>query len=475
MSAAGGADLHALGAQEALALFRARALSPVELMEAVLARAAAVEPTVNALPFTHAEHALAQARAAEARYARGGDGTRPLDGLPVAVKEEAPIEGLPNTYGSLVHRDAVATETAPFVQRILDAGGIVHAQTATPEYSCSATTHTRLWGVTRNPWDPGRAVGGSSGGSAAALASGTAPLATGSDIGGSIRIPSAYCGTVGFKPPPGRVPEMAPFNRDYYCHEGPMARSVADVTLLQNVISGPHHADVASLRPKLWIPQEPPSVAGWKVAVCVTLGDYDVDPAWAANTLAVADALRAAGADVREVELPWSAEQIGHAALCHLGTTMGAATGALLAEHRDELNDYTIALAEAGLALPREALLEGMAIEGALYPPLGLLLEEHRALICPTMAVAPWPAGESIPLDRMTREAMTLPFNMFSNCPVMAVPSGRDGDGLPTGVQVVAPTFDDAAAFAVAAAIERERPWPLLAPAPARHGEETPA
>jgi len=457
---------HALGAEEALALFRARALSPVELMEDVLARADAVEPTVNALPFVHAERALEQARAAEARYARGGDRARPLDGLPVAVKEEAPIEGLPNTYGSLVHRDAVATETAPFVRRILAAGGIVHAQTATPELSCAATTHSRLWGVTRNPWDATRAVGGSSGGSAAALASGTAPLATGSDIGGSIRIPSAYCGTVGFKPPPGRVPEMPPFNRDYYCHEGPMARSVADVALLQNVISGPHHADVASLRPKLWVSGTRPGVAGWRIAVCVTLGDYEVDADWAANALAVADALRAAGADVREVELPWSAERIGHAALCHLGTTMGAATGALLDEHRDQLNDYTIALAETGRALGREALLEGMAIEGALYPALGRLLEDHRALICPTMAVGPWEAGMSVPLHRMTREAMTLPFNMFSNCPVIAMPSGHDRHGRPTGVQVVGPTFDDLSVFVVAATIERERPWPRLAPEP---------
>lgn len=461
-------ELHALGAREALALFRARALSPVELLDAVLARAEAVEPVVNALPFLHPERALAAARASEARYARpSGAAIRPLDGLPVAVKEEAPIAGLPNTYGSLVHADVVADSTAPFAERLLAAGAVVHAQTATPEYSCTGATHSRLWGVTRNPWAPGRSVGGSSGGSAAALASGTAPLATGSDIGGSIRIPSAYCGTVGFKPPPGRVPELAPYNRDYYCHEGPMGRSVGDVALLQNVMSGPHHSDVASLRPKLWVPEEPEGIAGWRIAVCVTLGDYDVDPDWAANCRAVAGALRAAGADVREVELPWTAAQIAHAALCHLGTTLGGAAGALLDEHRERLNDYTIALAELGRALPREALMEGMAIEGALYPALGRLLERHRALICPTMAVGPHAAGESLALDALSGDAMTLPFNMFSNCPVMAVPSGFDRDGLPTGVQVVGPTFDDVSVFAVAAAIERERPWPRLAPEPA--------
>jgi Asp-tRNA(Asn)/Glu-tRNA(Gln) amidotransferase A subunit family amidase len=146
----------------------------------------------------------------------------------VAVKEEAEIAGQRNTLGSLPLRDAVAEETAAFVQRILDAGGIVHARTTTPEFSCAPVTWSRLWGVTRNPWHTGYSPGGSSGGSAAALAAGTATLATGSDIGGSIRIPVSFCGVVGYKPPYDRVPEMAIFNLDHYCHEGPLARTVTD-------------------------------------------------------------------------------------------------------------------------------------------------------------------------------------------------------------------------------------------------------
>jgi aspartyl-tRNA(Asn)/glutamyl-tRNA(Gln) amidotransferase subunit A len=458
-------DLLELDAVEALTRFRTRELSPVELMEAVLARGDAVESTVNALPFRYAEQALARAREAETRYAAGRP-AGPLDGLAIAVKEEAPIEGLPNTFGSLTSADNIATETAPFVQRIIDAGGIVHAQSATPEFSCAPVTHSRLWGVTRNPWDPSAAAGGSSGGSAAALAAGSTTLATGSDIGGSIRVPSAFCGVAGFKPPPGRVPEVAPFNRDYYCHEGPMARSVADLRLLQNVISGPHFSDVASLRPKLEIPPLDGDVRGWPIAVCVRLGDYDVHPEIAANTLAVGDALRAAGADVIEVELDWTTEQIGHAAMCHLSAIFGASVGILLEEHRDELTDYALDFALRAAALPPTALLEGMTIEGALYPQLGRLLDEHRILVCPTVAVPPWEAGVTIGVEQLVTEMMTLPFSMFSTCPVVALPSGRTAAGLPTGVQVVAPTFDDVAAFQAAAAIERERPWPKLAPQP---------
>ncbi len=251
-----GSELCYLPATEALRLFRGRQLSPVELTEAMIARADAAEPGINAFAETFYEQALDQAKAAEARYAGTGEPPRPLEGLLVAVKEEAPIAGQRNTLGSLPLRDMVAPQTAAFVQRILDAGGIVHARTTTPEFSCAPVTWTKLWGVTRNPWHREYSPGGSSGGSAASLAAGTTTLATGSDIGGSIRIPASFCGVVGFKPPYGRVPEVEIFNLDHYCHEGPMARTVADCALLENVIAGPHPSDVASLRPKLEIPAE---------------------------------------------------------------------------------------------------------------------------------------------------------------------------------------------------------------------------
>ncbi len=335
-------DLHYLSAAEALRLFRARELSPVELVGAVIKRAEAVEPVINAFAETFYEQALDQARAAEARYAgSGGVPALPLDGLPVAVKEEAEIAGQRNTLGSLPPRDAVAEETTAFVQRILDAGGIVHARTTTPEFSCAPVTWSRLWGVTRNPWHTGYSPGGSSGGSAAALAAGTATLATGSDIGGSIRIPASFCGVVGFKPPYGRVPEMAVFNLDHYCHEGPLARTVSDCALLENVIAGPHPSDVASIRPKLEIPAELAPIAGMRIAFSADLGCYEVDADVVANSRAAADRLRAAGAVVEEVGLPWDLETIKRAGRIHFGMIFGPSIREVYAEHADELTSYT--------------------------------------------------------------------------------------------------------------------------------------
>lgn len=460
-----------LSATEALRAFRDASLSPVELMVSVIARAESVEPAVKAFAETRFDEALESARLAEERYASGGR-IRPLEGLPVALKEETALEGWGNTNGSLAFRDRVAAETAPVAERILRAGGIVHATTTTPELSCTIVTHSRLWGVTRNPWNPTLGVGGSSGGSAASLAAGTSALAGGSDIGGSIRLPAGACGVVGFKPPHGRVPVEAPYNLDRYCHDGPLARTVADAALFENVLAGPHPADITTLRPKVRVPTDPEGIAGWKIALSVDLGTYVVDDEVATNTRAVGDALRAAGAIVEEIELPWRLDELAAAARAHYGAVFAAEIAAIVAEHRDLLCDYTMAWAEEAELVARVpgAFLRGLETEAATYVPLSELFETYRALVCPTWAVPGLPAGDSWlgrsdrlgvgPYDRQYEASMTMPFNMLSACPVLAVPSGVASNGSPTGVQVVARTYDDAAAFRVGAAIERERPWP---------------
>ena len=173
-------DLHYLSATDALKLFRSKELSPVELMTAIIERAEAVEPVVNALCHTFFDEALEQARQSEARYARGGEDARPLDGISLAVKEHEPIAGQPWTQASLLYREEIATETSCFVQRAIDAGAIVHARATGPEFGAAVLTRSKIWGPTRNPWNPMYDVGGSSGGSGAALAAGTATLATGS-------------------------------------------------------------------------------------------------------------------------------------------------------------------------------------------------------------------------------------------------------------------------------------------------------
>jgi Asp-tRNA(Asn)/Glu-tRNA(Gln) amidotransferase A subunit family amidase len=461
-------DLHYLPASEALDRFRTRELSPVELVQAVIDQAEAVEPTINAFAQTFYDEALAQAREAERRYAGEGAAPRPLEGIPVAVKEEAPVAGHLNTFGSLPLRDAVADHTAAFVQRILDAGGIVHARTTTPEFSCAPFTWTRLWGVTRNPWHTDYSPGGSSGGSAAALAAGSTTLATGSDIGGSIRIPSSFCGVVGFKPPYGRVPETEIFNLDHYCHEGPLARTIEDCVLLENTIAGPDPSDVASLRPKLELPWPPEPVEGLRIALSVDLGCYRVDEDVAANTVAAAERLREAGAVVEEVTLPWDLATINRAVRIHFGMIFGASLGSLAEERAAELCSYTRRFVEESAAIRKEELVEGLQLEGSVYAPLGELLERYDALLCPTFAIpafpAEWDTDQPIAVgDQRTEDwldvMMTVPFNIASRCPVLSVPSGRSREGIPTGLSIVGRTYDDVMPFRIGRALEQAQPW----------------
>jgi len=463
-----------LTAVDALAAMRAKELSPVELLASVVARADAVEPTVNAFTERMTDRAEEAARDSAERYARGDD-VRPLEGLPVSIKEEMPVEGWRMRYGSLAV-DEVADHTAPVPERVFAAGAVVHARTTTPEFSCAGYTHSKLWGVTRNPWNPEVAVGGSSGGSGASLASGTSTLATGSDIGGSLRIPASINGVVAFKAPHGRVPTYPPFNLDRYCHDGAMARTVADAALFHNVLAGPHPEDMTSIRPKLEIPSDLEGIEGMRIGVSIDLGSWDVDDEVASNTREAAAALGSAGATVEEVELPWTLERIMSAARRHFASIFGAYIAEVCDAAPDQVNDYSIAWADDVRSLMDEpgAVLHGLEVEGELWAPLGHLFETYDALVCPTWAVTGIPAGDSYigqlfedggPNDRQFTCYMTTPFNLFSACPVLAVPSGvAPSNGVPTGVQIVGRTFDDVTAFRVGAALERTRPWTGLAP-----------
>lgn len=461
-------DLAYLSATEALELFKARELSPVELMTAVVERAEAVEPQVNALSERLFDEALEQAAQAEHAYLHGTP--RPLEGLPVAAKDEQPIAGRRASDGSLALADHVADTTHPILERIVAAGGIIHARTTTPEFCCAAFTHSRLWGLTRNPWNLAYSPGGSSGGSGAALASGTATLATGSDIGGSIRLPASATGTVGYKPPYGRVPAMPPYNLDHYCHDGPMARTVADCALLENVIVGPDPRDVVSLRPAVRIPEQLGDVRGLRIAYAPNLGDWEIEPDVAANTRAVADALASAGAIVEEVEPGLSRTTVMRAALIHFGGIFGPMVARVAAEQGDLLTPYALAFAKDSHAVfERDGLLAGLELEAQIYEVIGGLLDRYDALICPTSGTAALPAGEDfverklsingVELEQYLEYALTPVFNIASRCPVLNVPSGLSSAGVPTGVQIVGRTYDDATVFRIGSAVERVRPW----------------
>jgi len=460
-------DLTWMSATKALELFKARKLSPVEMMDAVIARAKAVQPSLNPFSNLHFDEARGKAKAAEARYSKG-EATGALEGLPLAVKEEATITGLPATSGSLPLKDNIADETLAIVERCFDAGAIMHVRTTTPEFSSAVITHSKLWGVTRNPWNPDYTPGGSSGGTASAIAAGVAPIGTGSDIGGSIRVPASTCGLVGFKPPYGRNPEGRIFNLDHFAVEGPLARSIEDCVLLQNVMAGPHPRDIASLRPKLTLPTSFKSVKGVKIALSMDLGFIRVSDEVRKNTMDAVAKLRDAGAIVEEVDLGWT-PAVKTAAFGHLGHTMGAGLEPMLRRHRHELTTYVAALTDSARNSTGQDFLEAQRMVGVMYDTLGPLLQRYEALICPTTAIPAVAADhcpvtghveiDGVAVDPGFDWVMTWPFNLMGHCPVLSVPSGKGRNGVPTGLQIVASPYEDEKVFRVGAAIQNADPW----------------
>lgn len=461
-------EINYLTATQAISAFAGKQISPVELMQACITRAEAVQPALNCFTQTYYEPALDAAKKAEARFQNGT--ARKLGGLPLAVKEEYRLKGTLRTSSSLLFSDRVDDETDIYIQRLLDEGAIPIAKTTTPEFCIEGTTHSRLWGVTRNPWNPDFTPGGSSGGTGVALATGAAVLGTGSDIGGSIRIPASACGVIGYKPPYGRNPEIEVYNLDYYSHSGPMARSVADCALMQNITSGQHHSDIASLREKITLNLEgPKDLRGWRVAYSIDFGFYEIDDAVRENTLAALDLLRQLGAHVEEVNLGWTKDQV-RASDDHLFHLAGASVARLLPEHRDQLCDYSIAFAEASQKTTAEDFLRADETAVAMYRSFGKMMQNYDIFVCPTLSVPAPPATSSQVNNRVILNGaeakmhpyeweMTLLFNMLSRCPVINAPSGFAPNGVPTGIQIVGRPYWDETVFDIAMTYEQANNW----------------
>jgi amidase len=436
-----------LSACEQLARFREHSLSPVETMHAAIARSEAMQPSINAFARWFPERAVDAARDAETRYRNGS--ARPLEGLALAVKDLHPIAGEITTHGSLVFRDNRDEVTLTVVQRLIDAGAIVLARTTSPEFGLATVTHSRLYGVTRNPWNLAYTCGGSSGGAGAALAAGMVALADGSDYGGSIRIPASCCGVVGYKPPRGRNPGDS---FDACSHFGPLARTVRDAIAMQNVMSGPSPSDPSSLRERVVLTDEH-DIRGWHVAYSIDLGHKLVDPDVEAATRRTIDRLRDLGCSVEEVGLPWD-DRIREAFEAHHAASDASASWMLLPSQRELLTDYAIDAIEHGLHVTGRAVFDANEVRAEMWRSLGPIFERARLFLCPTTAV-PAVAADHSPLDDARGWVMTYPFNMLSTLPVLAVPSGRACTNVPTGVQLVGRPFDDASVFRAGLALER--------------------
>jgi len=465
-------DLCYTPATELQRLYRSGELSPLDVVRNSLARIDEVNPQLNCFCFTYPEEALAAARTAEQRFASGNP--RSLEGIPIAIKDFTPTRGKVTTRGSRLLENWVPERSAVIVERLEGAGAIIVGKTTTPEFATSGFTDSPLWGITRNPWNPARTPGGSSGGSGAAVASGCVPIAEGTDMGGSVRIPAALCGVVGLKPSLGRIPmDIIDTCFDNISHFGPITRSVGDAALFLDITQGEHASDIQSLpRCALDIPV-PADVRGMKFALDVTLGFCAVEPGVEANLRTTAEALREAGAEVEEIDLGWD-RNIVDLWSGTWGIFMAAAyrrlTDVPLAENRARMSKGLVDLIEAGLKVDAVTAREWEFERSAYWRKLGAVLETHHALLCPTMAItAPpvekrdWDFGATNAEGMMECMDMTAPFNYTAQCPALSVPSGF-ADGLPTATQIVARRYDDALAFNIGAAIEKEMPWAQLRP-----------
>jgi Asp-tRNA(Asn)/Glu-tRNA(Gln) amidotransferase A subunit family amidase len=457
-------DLAFLPAYAALLLFKQRKLSPVELLSALLKRDS---KTINCFTEFYVDEAMDRAKKAEAQYAKGNDAPALL-GIPLAVKDAQRVKGKRTTHGSLIFKNAAPDDHSdPMIERLENAGANIFARTTTPEFCLSGACHSRSYGITHNPWNLQYGPGGSSGGSGAALAAGLTTLATGTDIGGSIRIPASACGVVGYKPPHGRNPDGPPANFDRFNHCGPMTRTVGDAALMQNITSGPHPLDHDSLRTRIKLPTEAASIKGMKIAYSIDFGYVNVDPEVRKNTLAAVEVFRAAGAIVEEVDLGWT--DAVDVDCMHWYNTMhfGRQTVWHQKENAHLMTDYALKFAEV---INRNSNIEDVhkpwERTHVMYQSLGPILENYDVLICPTLNLPaikanhdPWDQSFSINGKKADPEygwVMTHQFNMLHNLPVLAVPSGHASSTVPTGIQIVGKSFDDETVFRAGLAYERE-------------------
>jgi aspartyl-tRNA(Asn)/glutamyl-tRNA(Gln) amidotransferase subunit A len=474
-------DLAYLSAAEALTAFRRLELSPLEVLDAQIARIETHNGTtdtgINAFTetlFDDARRAARRAAGAYARFAASGEQPPALLGLTVATKEKHGIAGLRLELGLAAKRGQLADHDHPVVERIKAAGGIIHARTTSPEFSCATVTHSPMWGITRNPWNLQASPGGSSGGAGAALAAGFTTLATASDIAGSTRIPAGFTGTVGYKAPYGRIPGLPPLSADWYRGDGPMGRTVADVALLTSVLSGRHPVDHDS-----WGPTGSPipldgGAEGLRIGLSLRLGDFPVAPEIIQNTQAIADALSAAGAEIVEIELPWTTALLRETIFAHFGHILGPAVARETAGTEAESAAYTRQfISDTAAAAQRYSLIDSLAMDARIRGDLATAMTGLNALLCPTSAVTSLEAdgeyldGIDVPgghLKHYWECHLTTPFNVANNTPVLALPSGLSGEGVPTGVQVAGHPHEEAMTYRVARAVEAVNGFRLSTP-----------
>ncbi len=470
-------ELIRMTATEAVSRLRARDVSALELVDAAAERIAAVNPQVNALPELCIERARDRAKTPQSQPDAVATPCW-LAGLPIAVKDYNDLAGTRTTYGSPIYRDNVSERSDTTIARLERHGANPLGKSNVPEFA-GANTFNPVYGATRNPWNTALSAGGSSGGSAAALASGMVWLATGNDLGGSLRTPSSFNGTVGLRPSPGRIAQGARHpSFDLLWVEGPMGRCVADVALMLDAGAGQELSDPLSFP---CIPGEFQAALDGgdlpkRVAYSPDLGVVPVEPEVAEICRQGAARFADLGTDVTGDIPDFTGAIEGFQTL--RGVLFATLMGETLAQHRDDIAPEIVWNIEKGLAVTAQEVIEAERTRWTLAHRMAAFFETHDFLICPAASVAPFPVGQRY-VEEIAGEkcktyidwiAITFAITM-TGCPSLSLPCGFTASGLPVGMQIVGKPRGEAALLRAAHRLEEAMGLSTLVPIDPRSGD----
>ena len=462
-----------MSASDLAAAIRTKRLSPVEVVRNLLERIETINPKINAYVTVTGDSAIAMAKEAEDAVMRGRE-LGPLHGVPIAIKDTNFTKGVRTTMGSRLMEDFVPEEDSVHVERLKKAGAIMLGKTNTPEFAAKAVTENLVFGITRNPWNLERTPGGSSGGAAAALAAGLAPLATGSDAGGSIRMPASCCGVFGIKPQLGRVPIYPLFHLwESLLHEGSLTRTVRDAALMLDVMAGRHWGDRYSLPPPglKFTESLEGGVKGLKVAWSPDLGYAAVSRQVRTICEEAIKKFSEMGAEVEEVQLDCRTAEVTYLTIMNAELVARLSLFGPLDKLKDKLHPWIAERIDAVQNLTANDYLKAMFERQELSARVGKPFQTYDLLLTPTMGVPAWQIGlpkvyveevDGKPLSPMGW-TLTFPFNLTGQ-PAASIPAGWTEDGLPVGLQIVGRPYDEATVFRAAATFEQAKPWAHMRP-----------